>query len=168
MKNSFYQKKYLKYKSKYLSLKNQIGGNFLPPRDISIGSKERYCYMTNSSEANCLNAGEYEFVNFGNQIGVESELPINFKFEKFFAPLIFNNLTEKYPEVKWFVSPYTDPGLNYTTCNYYLIFTVPQPFQSWTRDGVGGWVPPIPKQENDTWWNESAREWSTEPWLQQF
>ena len=49
-----------------------------------------------------------------------------------------------------------------------VFYQMPQPFQSWTRDGAGGWVPPIPKQENDTWWNESAREWSTEPWLQQF
>jgi hypothetical protein len=124
MKNSLYQKKYLKYKSKYLSLKNQIGGELLPPRDISKGSKERYCYMLDSNEANCLNAGQYEFVNFGKEIGVTESQPL----QTYLVPLIFNNLTKDHSEVKWFMS-----SDNNKTWNYYLIFGVPQPFQSWFR-----------------------------------
>ena len=35
-----------------------------------------------------------------------------------------------------------------------------QPFASWTRDGEGGWVAPIPEPEGVRWfWNENKGEW---------
>ena len=35
-----------------------------------------------------------------------------------------------------------------------------QPFASWTRDGEGGWVAPIPQPDGVGWfWNEDESEW---------
>ena len=40
-------------------------------------------------------------------------------------------------------------------------FYLPQPFPSWTKDGLGNWISPIPKPEHDGpyTWNEETVSW---------
>ena len=73
MNSSFYQKKYLKYKSKYLSLKNQIGGELLP-------IKKFYCYNSQGNKKDCLDAGEFGFTEFEEKIGFTSSQAENIKY----------------------------------------------------------------------------------------
>lgn len=40
------------------------------------------------------------------------------------------------------------------------IFSPPQPYPSWTLDGVKGrWTPPTPRPNDDAEWNEDKQEW---------
>lgn len=34
-----------------------------------------------------------------------------------------------------------------------------QPFPSWSRDGAGRWLPPIPKPDTKCYWDESTLSW---------
>ena len=36
------------------------------------------------------------------------------------------------------------------------------PFPTWIKNNEGYWEPPIPRKENDKWWNESTQMWMTE------
>ena len=56
---------------------------------------------------------------------------------------------------------YTDANPAYIGGDYVEGYFYPeQPFASWTRDGEGGWVAPIPRPDGVGWqWNEDEGQW---------
>lgn len=64
--------------------------------------------------------------------------------------------------------PETDTLITYTDANPAHIggdyldgyFYSPQPYPSWSKDGVGGWNAPTPMPNEGRWiWNEEQQEW---------
>jgi hypothetical protein len=50
-------------------------------------------------------------------------------------------------------------GIGYTYDFIADVFVMPQPFASWTLNENHDWIPPTPRTEIDTMWDESSLSW---------